>query len=217
MNSDFLLTKQNISIGLIWLFHVSGVIGIIYGDSLWFVKATPLNLSLSFILLIINTKLNKKAFYLVIACFLIGMLAEIIGVKYGFLFGNYSYGEALGVKIMEVPLTMGLVWCILIFITGFIAQYFTDSLLARIFTGVVLMLFLDLLIESVAPRLDFWTFESGLASFHNYLGWTIVATPLQWAFHYFKIKIKGPFPIHLFLLQVLFFLILLLKLNTLEL
>ena len=92
MNSDSLLTKQNISIGLIWLFHVSGMIGIIYGDALWFVKATPLNLSLSFILLILNTKLNKKVFYLVIACFLTGMLAEIIGVKYGFLFGNYSYG-----------------------------------------------------------------------------------------------------------------------------
>ena len=159
MNSDSLLTKQNISIGLIWLFHVSGMIGIIYGDALWFVKATPLNLSLSFILLILNTKLNKKVFYLVIACFFTGMLAEIIGVKYGFLFGNYSYGEALGIKIMGVPITIGLNWCILIFITGFIAQYFTDSLLARIFTGVVLMLFLDLVMEPVAPKLDFWTFE----------------------------------------------------------
>ncbi|MFQ3341857.1 MAG: hypothetical protein ACI9TK_001532, partial [Flavobacteriaceae bacterium] len=34
MNSNSLLTKQNISIGLIWLFHVSGMIGIIYGDAL---------------------------------------------------------------------------------------------------------------------------------------------------------------------------------------
>ena len=51
------------------------MIGIIYGDALWFVKATPLNLSLSFILLILNTKLNKKVFYLVIACFFTGMFA----------------------------------------------------------------------------------------------------------------------------------------------
>ena len=215
MNSNSLLTKQNISIGLIWLFHVSGMIGIIYGDALWFVKATPLNLSLSFILLILNTKLNKKVFYLVIACFFTGMLAEIIGVKYGFLFGNYSYGEALGIKIMGVPITIGLNWCILIFITGFIAQYFTDSFWAKIFIGVGLMLFLDLVMEPIAPKLDFWTFQGGIASFHNYVGWTLVAIPLQCAFHYFKVNIKGPFPIHLFLLQILFFLILLLKLNTL--
>ena len=31
--------------------------------------------------------------------FCYGMLAEIIGVKYGFIFGKYNYGEALGLKI----------------------------------------------------------------------------------------------------------------------
>ena len=159
----------------------------------------------------------KKFTPLLLLCFVTGMVAEIIGVKFGFLFGNYTYGEALGYKVMEVPLMIGVNWSILIFITGFIAQFFSNSLWKRVLIGVSLMLFLDLVMEPVAPKLDFWTFESGLASFHNYLGWTIVAIPLQWAFHYFKIKIKGPFPIHLFLLQVLFFLILLLKLNTLQL
>ena len=55
--SDF-LTKQNISIGLIWLFHLSGIIGIIYTDESWFIKATPLNLLISFILLIIKDIFN---------------------------------------------------------------------------------------------------------------------------------------------------------------
>ena len=48
MNRLSLLTKQNIAIGLIWLFHVSGIMGIIYSDATWFVKATPINLILSF-------------------------------------------------------------------------------------------------------------------------------------------------------------------------
>ncbi|MGY8922351.1 MAG: carotenoid biosynthesis protein [Flavobacteriales bacterium] len=210
------LTKKNISIGLIWLFHVSGIMGIIYSDSIWFLKATPINLILSFVLLLTNTHLNSKAILMLLFCFTTGMAAEIIGVEFGFLFGNYSYGDALGYKVMGVPLTIGINWCILIFITGFIAQFFSKLLLVKVFIGVGLMLFLDLVMEPVAPKLDFWTFEGGLASFQNYFGWTIVALPLQWVFHKTSIKIEGPFPFHLYLLQFMFFLILLLKLNTTE-
>jgi hypothetical protein len=63
--------------------------------------------------------------------------------------------------------------------------------------------------------LGFWSFETGLASIHNYAGWAVVALPLQIAFHKVKIKIEGPFPFHLFILQFLFFTILLLKINSL--
>ena len=214
MNRLSLLTKQNIAIGLIWLFHVSGIMGIIYSDATWFVKATPLNLLLSFALLLINTHLNRKTLLMLLLCFVVGMTAEIIGVKFGFLFGNYAYGDALGYKLLDVPLMIGVNWCILVFITGFIAQFFSNNLWLRVLIGVSLMLFLDLVMEPIAPKLDFWTFEGGLASFHNYFGWTIVALPLQWVFHKSTIKIAGPYPIHLYLLQFLFFLILLLKMNT---
>ena len=62
MNRLSLLTKQNIAIGLIWLFHVSGIMGIIYSDATWFVKATPINLLLSFVLLLINSILKQTSF-----------------------------------------------------------------------------------------------------------------------------------------------------------
>jgi len=215
MKQKNLFTKQNLSIGLIWLFHVSGIIGIIYSDASWFIKATPLNLMLSFVLLLINIKWSKKVFFLVCLCFGTGMLAEIIGVQYGFIFGAYAYGDALGTKVLQVPLMIGVNWCILVFITGFIAQFFLDALWARVLLGIGLMLFLDLVIEPVAPVLDFWTFESGLASFHNYVGWAIIAFPLQFIFHKVKLDIQGPFPFHLFILQFLFFTILLLKINSL--
>ena len=57
-----LFTKQSLSIGLIWIFHISGLIGIIYTNTSWFIKVTPLNLLLSFVLLVINSKWNKKLF-----------------------------------------------------------------------------------------------------------------------------------------------------------
>ena len=215
MTLNKIFTNQNISLGLIWLFHVSGIIGIIYSDASWFIKATPLNLMLSFILLLLNIERSKKTLLLVLLCFFVGMLAEIIGVKYGFIFGKYTYGEALGPKFMEVPFMMGIVWCILVFITGFIVQLFFETTWARIIVGIGLMLFLDLVMEPVAPILDFWSFESGLASFNNYIGWAVIAFPLQFTFHKAKLHIDGSFAFHLYFLQFLFFTILLLKINTL--
>jgi len=200
MNYSGLFTKQNISIFLIWLFHISGIVGIIYSDASWFVSATPINLLLSFILLLANTRLNKRLVFLLLSCFTTGMAAEILGVRYGFIFGEYAYGAVLGVKLMEVPLLIGINWCILVFITGNIAQFFSDSFWIKTFVGVALMLALDLVIEPVAPVLDFWIFTDGLASFHNYLGWGLVALPLQMTFHKWKITIEGFYPFHLYIL-----------------
>jgi putative membrane protein len=214
MNYSGLLTIQNISIFLIWLFHISGIVGIIYSDASWFVSATPINLLLSFILLLANTRLNKRLVFLLLSCFSTGMAAEILGVRYGFIFGEYAYGAVLGVKLMEVPLLIGINWCILVFITGNIAQFFSDSFWIKTFVGVALMLALDLVIEPVAPVLDFWIFTDGLASFHNYLGWGLVALPLQMTFHKWKITIEGFYPFHLYILQFLFFTILLIKINS---
>jgi putative membrane protein len=214
MNSKSLLTKQHVSIFLIWLFHVSGIVGIIYSDASWFIRATPLNLMLSFLLLLINTKISKSTTLVLLSCFLLGMLAEILGVRYGVIFGEYAYGEMLGYKVLEVPLLIGINWCILVFITGSIAQFFSDSLWIKTLLGIGLMLALDLVIEPVAPSLDFWSFAEGIASFHNYLGWALVAFPLQLGFHKAKVTLLGAYPFHLYILQFLFFTILLIKINS---
>ena len=123
-----IFNKQNISITIIWIFHISGLIGIIYSNSSWFIKATPLNLALSFLLVLINTEISKKTVFLFILCFTVGMLAEIIGVNKGLIFGEYSYGDALGIKVFGVPILIGINWCILVFITGFISDKFFQEI-----------------------------------------------------------------------------------------
>ena len=208
--------KQNISIAIIWLFHISGLIGIIYSNSSWFVKATPLNLALSFLLILINTEISKKTVFLFILCFTVGMIAEIIGVNKGLIFGEYSYGNALGIKVFGVPILIGINWCILVFITGYIADTFSHNFWQKILLGIFLMISLDLVMEPVAPVLDFWTFKSGLASFQNYLGWSLVSFPLHILYQKLSPKISGPFPFHLFILQFLFFTILLIKINSFD-
>ena len=208
------LNREITSIAIIWLFHVSGILGIIYGNSEWFISATPLILSINFALLLINCNSHKWFFHMVILGFLTGMITEILGVQMGWIFGDYKYGNALGYKILGVPMLIGVNWALLTIITAAIAQQFYENLFMRIVIGVCLMIFLDLLIEPIAPVLDFWAFEGGNAPLQNYIGWTAVAIFLQSIFHYFRIEVKGWFPNQLYLLQIIFFTVLLIKQNT---
>ena len=208
------LNREITSIAIIWLFHVSGILGIIYGNSEWFISATPLILSINFALLLINCNGHKWFFHMVILGFLTGMITEILGVQKGWIFGDYKYGNALGYKILGVPMLIGVNWALLTIITAAIAQQFYENLFMRIVIGVCLMILLDLLIEPIAPVLDFWAFEGGNAPLQNYIGWTAVAIFLQSIFHYFRIEVKGWFPNQLYILQIIFFTVLLIKQNT---
>lgn len=155
------IRREELSIALIWLFHVSGIIGIVYGDALWFIQATPINLSLSFALAIYNGWSSKHFVKLGILAFSAGMITEILGVNFGWIFGDYAYGEMLGWKFLGVPWLIGANWVILVVCTGQIARDLVSSKIGQILVGVALMVLLDLLIEPMAPRLDFGNLKAG--------------------------------------------------------
>ncbi|MGB1448982.1 MAG: carotenoid biosynthesis protein [Flavobacteriaceae bacterium] len=207
---------NDIAIGIIWLFHICGILGILYGDSQWFVGATPLNLCLSFALLMLTNRMVPKVFLMAFIAFLAGMIAEALGVNYGLIFGQYNYGDALGPKIVGVPWLIGVNWSILVICCGAIAADLAGNFITKTLLGVGLMLLLDFVIEPIAPLLDFWEFTGGVAPTQNYIGWFAVALPLHLIYQGLKIEVKGSFTHHLFLLQFIFFTILLLQINTLQ-
>lgn len=157
---------------LLWLFHISGVIGISQGNTEWFLSLTPLNLLVgtACVLLCIPPK-NKKAFIALLIPFFIGMIAEILGVNYGLIFGNYTYGENLGIKILGVPWMIGVNWMVLTYSTSTLSRKISsnDWLSAAIASS--LMVLLDVIIEVSAPRFDFWEFKDGIVPLQNYIGW----------------------------------------------
>lgn len=205
---------SSISILVIWTFHLSGLLGILYGDSKWFISATPLNLIISLVLLLLNSSDSNKTIVIAGIAFIIGMFTEILGVNYGLIFGTYFYGEALGPKLLGVPILIGYNWAMVLIITASIAQKINKNFYTRIFLGVTLMLFLDLLIEPVAPDLDFWIFDSGIAPIQNYLGWVFVSFLLHFIYQKLKIKKNNNFSNHLYFLQILFFVLLLIKFRS---
>ena len=162
----------------------------------------------------INCKGNKRVLTIIILGFLIGMITEILGVQFGWIFGDYQYGNQLGIKFVGVPLLIGVNWALLTVITGAIAQQFYFNKFMRVFIGLGLMLFLDLLMEPLAPVLDFWVFDGEEAPLQNYLGWAAVAIFLQFGYYFLKVKVNSSFPYHLYLLQIIFFSVLLIKHTT---
>lgn len=199
-------TTSKISVFIIWLFHLCGMVGISYGNKEFFLAFTPINLFISFVLLFVNQKqLESKELKAAFLIFFIGMISEILGVKYGLIFGDYVYLDNLGVKILGVPVLIGVNWIILTFITGSLSSFIFKNKYVSILMGAILMIGLDLLIEPVAPLLGFWIFDLQKVPLQNYLGWFVIGMITQALFQ-FKIAEKElTFSTHLLIINAIFF------------
>lgn len=205
LNPTF-INRQLISIILVWLFHVTAMIGVSIGYEEWFVSKTPINLSLVFVLLLWS--FPDKSFRLgigILTFFVGGMFLEWLGVQYGLVFGAYEYGSNLGPKILGVPWFIGINWAVLTLISATIAQALVKRKFMRILLGASLMVFLDFFMEFSAPIFDFWVFEDGVAPLKNYIAWFGVSSLFH--FIYLSLKLKGEkkFSVHLYVAQLVFF------------
>ena len=205
MNLDF---NKKVSIIIIWLFHLSGLIGLLYIDKNLFASLTPLNLFISTTLLFVNqTNATRMKFFIVFAIFFVGMIAEILGVQYGLIFGNYQYGNNLGLKLLGVPILIGFNWVVLTVICGSISsKIFKKSKVLSVILGITLMLLIDITLEPIAPVLDYWEFSGSKAPLQNYIGWGITSLITQTLYQYFYKTKEFIFSINLFIAQFLFFL-----------
>lgn len=167
--------------GLLIAMHVAGVIGLSIEESRpVFQLLTPFNLiATASILLHFEKHKDFRYLYFIMATFILGFGFEVIGVKTGAIFGNYTYGATLGFKWLEVPLTIGLNWVVLIYLTRGVASKLTDSPLMIILISSALMVLLDLLIEPVAIKFDFWQWENGYIPLKNYMGWFTLSCLIQ--------------------------------------
>ena len=154
-------------------------------------------------------KLNNKELLCIILIFWTGILVEFLGVNYGLLFGEYSYGKNLGPKLFEVPILIGMNWVILTVISGSISNYISKgSKILSILLGSILMLFIDFFIEPVAPILDFWEFKNSIVPLSNYTGWLITGFVTQLLYQYLFKEKELRFSLNLYLAIFVFFLFL---------
>lgn len=192
-------------IGILVLFHSIGVgIMLLYPEG---AALSYLNLLLAGTILFLSESnyLKTTATFLVIL--IGGFLIEYIGVHTGVLFGNYNYGAALGPKIGDIPLVIGVNWfCIVLASSAQLYSLRMNIVLKAILAGV-LCTGLDFLIEPVAMKLDFWNWENGMIPMWNYVCWFGFAS--FFSFMYFKFGTSRNKPAQsLYLIWVVFFSIL---------
>lgn len=204
---SFSIRKSQISIFAIWLVTISGIIGIWLGYSDWFLTKTPFNLLLGVGLLYWNFPMKNgwRSITIWTLVYLMGMGAEIVGVNTGLLFGNYWYGENLGLKLFGVPLLIGINWVVLTFLTATISKRFIRHKWLAPICGAALMVALDFFIEPIAPVFDYWHWGAGSAPPRNYVDWFWVSFLMQVLVNNDLREEKHPLPIHHFASQVLFF------------
>ena len=162
------------SIFTVWLINISGFFGILSDQKEFFLSSSPYVLTMTLFLLVINNSTDKKFLIKLFLIFLLGLTVEIIGVNFSIFFGDYQYGDNLGIKIFDVPIVIGFNWVLLIILTGnFAHKIFPKSIMLRVLNGSIMMILLDLLIEISAPKLDYWEFAVNPVPLSNYLWWFI--------------------------------------------
>jgi putative membrane protein len=209
------------------LFHIAGIIGILFTPyKNWFVQNTPVNLLVMTALLIITQKQKNIYFFIFLpVTFLIGFVVEYSGANTGLIFGHYTYGNILGIKIFGVPLIIGFNWFIVMYCAGVATHFYEDKMLRRIaakgltiqsnvqkisfvIDASLLAVFFDWIMEPVAGKLGFWQWEGGDIPFYNYVCWLVISALLLALFQRLPFNKRNIFAVHLFIIQVLFFLVL---------
>lgn len=199
-----MLTKINISITVLIIFHLVGIGGVVFGNAQEFLQLTPFNLLLTALIIAINDSKNRFSWVFLIT-YILGFTIEVIGVNTGVPFGEYTYGSALGLKWMETPLIIGLNWLILLYGTNAIASKFGQSIVTKALFSAALMVVLDYLIEPIAIIYDFWSWEIGVPPFSNYAAWFIVAFGISIIWQLNKLKLNTRIAMAAYGVEFLFF------------
>lgn len=197
-------TRLNISIGILIVFHLVGIGGILLGDPEEFLKLTPLNLLLTLLLVLFNHLDWKKA-WIFIVTYVVGFFIEVVGVNTGFPFGIYAYGSVLGPKWLDTPWLIGVNWLILLYGSNAIAKRIAMTAWARALIAAGLMVLLDYLIEPVAIQYDFWTWKGGSPPFVNYVGWFATAAGLSVLWQYADIRLNTRMAYAVYAVELAFF------------
>lgn len=163
------------------IFYVVGLVGFtfpIYAD---FAKLTPLNLLLSLgVALSFHRNWSFPMVLFLWICGIAGFFIEVVGTNTGWIFGIYHYGKTLGFQLWNTPLSMAINWILTTYTAGMSVQLLLEKkhIVTKVIVAALLMVSLDVLIEPIAMRFDFWQWENNIVPMQNYRGWFFSSLPL---------------------------------------
>ena len=191
-------------------FYFIGILGFLIPHlRIYFIVITPFAIVLStFLLAIYHSRYFKRDVFVFLVIFALGYFIEAIGVNTGLIFGNYCYGNALGIKLFNTPLLIGLNWLFLIYTSTSISERITNKTILQIIIAPTLLLPYDLILEQLAPKMEMWRWINVSVPVRNYIAWWIIAFAFTCFLKLFKINTKNPLATLLFICQFVFFILL---------
>ncbi len=195
----------------IMIFYFVGICGMLIPFTSGFFRIiTPFALILNFVILTAyhQNKLNFKTVFVFSLIYLFGYLVEVAGVNTSLIFGEYFYGKSLGPKVFETPLIIGLNWLFLCYVSNSMLENVKINNVFKIIFASTLMLIYDIVLEQVAPILDFWYWKNNIVPLQNYIAWFVIALIFNSLIKLLKINTSNPISKIIFISQFLFFTIL---------
>lgn len=170
-----------------------------------FVQLTPFNLLLTLITLLwFHENWRTKTAFFLSAIAAIGFVAELLGVNSQILFGHYEYGQALGVKIWNTPIMIGVNWLILSYSVIVVFGRFQSHWFFP-FVAAAIMVVFDVVMEPVATKLRMWTWASEQIPLKNYIDWYLVSVLIFILLRIGKVNWRNPLAGWILLIQFFFF------------
>lgn len=189
--------------------YAVGFTTILLGHTDSLMLLTPYNLLFASALLIYNAENPDRAYGLwFFVCALAGFFIEAIGTATGVIFGTYHYGNGLGIKLLDVPLMIGINWPVLVYSTSAILLPLGMHWVVRSISGALLMVLYDFLLEPVAMRFDFWDWDGGVVPVQNYLAWFVIGLLMHLGVNRFVKPLKNKIALYVIVIQALFFAVL---------
>ena len=133
----------------------------------------------------------------------ITFILEAVGVHTGAVFGDYSYGDVLGFSLFSVPLVIGFNW-VLVVLGGLRAVQNLPGWAAVPSAAGITVIF-DWILEPLAIRLGYWSWNWDGVPLQNYLAWFIISMFAAALFRMLKLRLDSRLPLYYLVIQASFF------------
>ena len=148
---------------------------------------------------------NRNLLIWAVVTLLVTLCLEIVGVATSLVFGAYTYGQTLGLKLLGVPLLIGINWTIIIMGIAQVAVRVLEKPLLAAFATAIFTVVFDYVMEPVAIAFDYWTWAEGDIPLQNYIAWFCIAFVFALLFAQHKLTTTNKVPTLIVGIQFVFF------------
>ncbi len=215
--TDYIVKRRRYIELFFVIFYIVGFLGLVTPIShQLFLKLFPLALALSFVAILFfhQDPFDSKTIIILTLVGILGYLIEVAGVYTHIIFGNYKYGESLGIKLLNTPLLIGVNWVMLSYTGSSIAERIPVPASIKILIATVIILIYDFILEHIAPGVDMWSWENNIVPVRNYIAWFVIALVFQTLIRIAGIKTRNSIAWKIILIQAIFFLLLIIFLRS---